>query len=152
MSGINNKTILLFLILYRQYELIALFPCLRLLNAYNQCSTDTEREKLLSSIKYGKLKRFVFCNSCSFFILLYICWYEATLLTSVTMCSPFDFTSFPQLGETCRQQDLSSWVGILTWGTVSSGFSWMDVQNYRVVHEQIGKNSCKNCSGSWTKI
>ncbi|KAF4089201.1 hypothetical protein AMELA_G00063590 [Ameiurus melas] len=28
-----------------------------LLNAYNQCSTDTEREKLLSSIKYGKLKR-----------------------------------------------------------------------------------------------
>ncbi|XP_053485163.1 crossover junction endonuclease MUS81 isoform X2 [Ictalurus furcatus] len=28
-----------------------------LLNAYNQCSTDTEREKLLSSIKYGRLKR-----------------------------------------------------------------------------------------------
>ncbi|XP_026990264.1 crossover junction endonuclease MUS81 [Tachysurus fulvidraco] len=28
-----------------------------LLNAYNQCSTDAEREKLLSSIKYGKLKR-----------------------------------------------------------------------------------------------
>ncbi|KAI5609902.1 crossover junction endonuclease MUS81 isoform X1 [Silurus asotus] len=28
-----------------------------LLNAYNQCSTDAEKEKLLSSIKYGKLKR-----------------------------------------------------------------------------------------------
>lgn len=28
-----------------------------LLDAYKQCSTDTEREKLLSSIKYGKLKR-----------------------------------------------------------------------------------------------
>ncbi|XP_060758672.1 crossover junction endonuclease MUS81 [Neoarius graeffei] len=28
-----------------------------LLNAYSQCSTDAEREKLLSSIKYGRLKR-----------------------------------------------------------------------------------------------
>ncbi|KAM9501571.1 crossover junction endonuclease MUS81 [Clarias gariepinus] len=28
-----------------------------LMNAYNQCSTDAEKEKLLSSIKYGRLRR-----------------------------------------------------------------------------------------------
>lgn len=30
-----------------------------LMNAYSQCSTEAEREKLLSSIKYGKLKRHI---------------------------------------------------------------------------------------------
>lgn len=61
------------LILYCQYDITALLPFHSLLNAYNQCSTDTEREKLLSSIKYGRLKRFVFCISSSVFISLYIC-------------------------------------------------------------------------------
>lgn len=59
------------LISSRQYDITALFPCLSLLNAYNQCSSEAEREKLLSSIKYGKLKRFVLCISCSFFFFFY---------------------------------------------------------------------------------
>lgn len=30
-----------------------------LLTAYDQCASEAEKEKLLSSIRYGKLKRFV---------------------------------------------------------------------------------------------
>lgn len=32
---------------------------LSLLTAYDQCASEAEKEKLLSSIRYGKLKRFV---------------------------------------------------------------------------------------------
>lgn len=35
------------------------FPLLSLMTAYDQCTSDTDKEKLLSCIRYGRLKRFV---------------------------------------------------------------------------------------------
>lgn len=35
------------------------FLLLSLMTAYDQCTSDTDKEKLLSSIRYGRLKRFV---------------------------------------------------------------------------------------------
>lgn len=38
-----------------------------LLTAYDQCASEAEKEKLLSSIRYGKLKRFAECSLKSWF-------------------------------------------------------------------------------------
>lgn len=35
------------------------FPLLSLMTAYDQCTSEAEKEKLLSCIRYGRLKRFV---------------------------------------------------------------------------------------------
>lgn len=34
-------------------------PLLSLMTAYDQCTSDADKEKLLSCIRYGRLKRFV---------------------------------------------------------------------------------------------
>uniref|UniRef100_A0A9J7XQ36 Crossover junction endonuclease MUS81 n=1 Tax=Cyprinus carpio carpio TaxID=630221 RepID=A0A9J7XQ36_CYPCA len=46
-----------------------------LLQAYDRCSSESEKEKLLSSIKYGKLKRFLFFNLFVLYLSIYLSIY-----------------------------------------------------------------------------
>ena len=70
-----------------------------LLTAYERCATEAEKEKLLSSVRYGKLKRFVvsFDSVCSSRI-----WSKENKLVNA-LCSVF---VFQKLGSSSEQNSV----------------------------------------------
>lgn len=74
---IKERTILISTMVSRYffyfYCSVAVFSLIfSLLTAYEQCASEGEKEKLLSSIRYGKLKRFV--ENAVLWFNTFLCW------------------------------------------------------------------------------
>lgn len=65
------------------------------MTAYDQCTSDTDKEKLLSSIRYGRLKRFVEKASNLTMVKTVVC---CTMLLQLKLSNEKYFFSFRNLG------------------------------------------------------